>query len=346
MTDNPSLHSDQRYADAVRYHAAGELATAVDLYAELLARHPYEPQLLQRHIDALWRLGRVEEVVPHVERLLSMQPENAEAHYLLGMTMFNQGRQEEARACMECALECKPDFFPAHAVLSHLALPGEHYYQILEYAHGDFAPATYVEIGVAEGASMRLAQPPTVCVGIDPEPQIKYEFTAPTQIFAMTSDDFFATRDLYRELGDRPVDMAFIDGLHLFEAVLRDFINVERHATDQTVVFMHDCIPLDGPTSARQRVTRFWSGDTWKIIPCLKRYRPDLQILNLAVPPTGLAVVWGLDPGSTVLNDNMADILAEYVPLEYGYLDGDKHGLLNVTFEPWPVVRDRIRAAL
>jgi Methyltransferase domain len=39
--------------------------------------------------------------------------------------------------------------------------------------------------------------------------------------------------------------MAFIDGLHHFEQVLRDFINVEKRATSEGLIVIHDCIPFD-----------------------------------------------------------------------------------------------------
>ena len=45
------------------------------------------------------------------------------------------------------------------------------------------------------------------------------------------------------------MELAFIDGLHLFEQVLRDFINVERHSSPSTVVLLHDCLPLDEATA-------------------------------------------------------------------------------------------------
>ena len=45
----------------------------------------------------------------------------------------------------------------------------------------------------------------------------------------MTSDDFFASHDLAQVLGGRPVDLAYIDGMHQFEFALRDFMNLERY---------------------------------------------------------------------------------------------------------------------
>ena len=53
--------------------------------------------------------------------------------------------------------------------------------------------------------------------------------SADATIYELTSDEFFARYDLSELLGG-PVELAFIDGLHLFEQVLRDFVNLERHS--------------------------------------------------------------------------------------------------------------------
>ena len=79
-----------------------------------------------------------------------------------------------------------------------------------------------------KGMSLRMAVSGTRCIGVDPNPILDRELPD-TRIFTLTSDEFFARHDL-RDLLGGPVALAFIDGLHLFEQVLRDFINVERHA--------------------------------------------------------------------------------------------------------------------
>jgi hypothetical protein len=66
------------------------------------------------------------------------------------------------------------------------------------------------------GRSLVRAGPGTLCVGIDPQPQVDREPVG-TTISALTSDEFFLTCDLRAALGGRPVDLAFIDGLHSFE---------------------------------------------------------------------------------------------------------------------------------
>ena len=73
----------------------------------------------------------------------------------------------------------------------------------------------------------------------------------------MTSDEFFAEHDL-RELLGGPVELAFIDGLHLFEQVLRDFVNLERCSTAHTVIILHDCLPArrgDGERASGPRTS-------------------------------------------------------------------------------------------
>ena len=50
------------------------------------------------------------------------------------------------------------------------------------------------------------------------------------------------------------------------------------------------------------------SGD----LPALKKYRPDLKVLLLDCPPTGLVACYGLDSNSTVLQDNYGEIIKEF----------------------------------
>ena len=80
-----------------------------------------------------------------------------------------------------------------------------------------------MEIGIFQGESLRLATSATVIVGIDPDPKIGCVLGPQMKVFKTTSDEFFATHDLRAELGDRSVDLAFIDGMHRFEFAMRDF---------------------------------------------------------------------------------------------------------------------------
>src|SRR5581483_1506320 len=106
--------------------------------------------------------------------------------------------------------------------------------------HNWLQPRVYVEIGVEVGNSMALARPPTIAIGIDPEPRIDRPFEADTRIFRLTSNEFFRSIDLRAIVGGRPTfDLAFIDGQHTFDQALRDFINLERLAHPESVVLVH-----------------------------------------------------------------------------------------------------------
>ena len=52
-----------------------------------------------------------------------------------------------------------------------------------------------------------------------------------------------------------------------------------------------------------------WAGDTWKALWILQRYRPDLRIFAFDAPPSGLVVVTGLDPPSTLLRQRYEDAI-------------------------------------
>src|SRR5262245_4290091 len=134
--------------------------------------------------------------------------------------------------------------------------PLPHYYALLERLHRHLRPRGYLEVGVADGHSLGLTQPETVAVGVDPQPGPEVAERAPgRRVEAMTSDEFFATFDRDDVFGDVPLDLAFVDGLHLFEAALTDVANVERWSHPGTVLLVHDCHPTSARMAARERPT-------------------------------------------------------------------------------------------
>ena len=191
------------------------------------------------------------------------------------------------------------------------------YLDLLRRIHAHVRPTTYVEIGVHEGDSLVLASPGTHAVGIDPTPSICRPLGPTTTVVRRTSDEMFAGDELSQLLDDRPVELAFIDGMHLFEYALRDFIGLERRCTPASTILVHDCYPLDEVTAARDRTTMLWSGDVWKLVVCLREHRPDLRIAVVDVEPTGLALIRGLDPASTVLAERYEELCDRYVGLGY-----------------------------
>ena len=218
------------------------------------------------------------------------------------------------------------------------------YEPLLRRIHEHLLPRTYVEIGVSAGKSLRLAQPGTVVVGIDPKlERITFPIDPEAKLFKLTSDDFFARHDLRDVLGGLPVDLAFIDGMHRFEFALRDFTNLERFCTSESAILLHDCYPMDEESAARYPSSGWWSGDVWKLVLCLKEHRPDLGVMVADAVPTGLCVITNLDPESSVLVERYEEICERFIPLEYSVLEGKKQEMLNWVPHDWDLVSAALR---
>jgi hypothetical protein len=185
------------------------------------------------------------------------------------------------------------------------------YLEFLGGLHRALAPRTYLEIGIRTGSSLALSR--SRSLGIDPDFNVREQLSSPLTLARTTSDEYFARPEPLAPLGGLPPDLAFIDGMHLFEFALRDFINVERNARWSSVMVFDDVLPRQVDHAARDRHTRTWTGDVFKIVPVLRAYRPDLTLLLVDTAPTGLLLVLGLDPASTVLQDNYDAIVAEHV---------------------------------
>jgi|WetSurMetagenome_2_1015567.scaffolds.fasta_scaffold70633_2 hypothetical protein len=198
------------------------------------------------------------------------------------------------------------------------------YYDVLKEIHGITKPKIYIEIGVRNGESFQLAFPSTLCLGVDPQLEIKFPINANSKLFHVTSDEFFTKYDLNTILNNRPIELSFIDGMHLFEYALRDFINLEKYSSKRSLIVLHDCLPVDRISSQRNRTTQIWTGDVWKLIPCLRKYRPDLDIKLFDVSPSGLAVITNLNPKSKNLYINMKNICDEFISLDYSYFEEHK----------------------
>lgn len=167
--------------------------------------------------------------------------------------------------------------------------PGPDYYEVLEWIHAALRPAVYLEIGVLYGESLKLAQPPTHAIGVDPEPRADHPWRTRTEVHAMTSSEYFAG-------GEAPaVSLALIDGEHGFRAALRDFRNIERRLAPGGVILIHDTIPLDEETSGAVRTTEFYTGDVWRMLAYLALCRPALDAVTVLAAPSGLTMVRGCD---------------------------------------------------
>lgn len=205
-----------------------------------------------------------------------------------------------------------------------------HRHDFLRRLHQVYRPRNYLEIGVNDGRSLALSRVPSVAV--DPAFKVVKELSADVHIVRATSDDFFKRKDPLLHLrpgrnpfralarkdplslfGDPKLELSFIDGMHIFEFALRDFINVERHSRWSSVIVLDDMLPRSVDEAARDRRTDAWTGDVYKVATVLRRLRRDLVVVEVDTEPTGVVMVFGADSGSRVLKDSYESLLKEFV---------------------------------
>lgn len=210
----------------------------------------------------------------------------------------------------------------------------------LEHVHRQLQPRGYLETGVWMGHSLKIARCPAI--GIDPFPDIRVELGAHHRVHDVTAEEFF---DDGSHLSFLPaLDMAYIDGLHLVENALFDFMHIERAAHPGTVVVIDDIFPNHPVQASRVRSSKAWTGDVWKIVHILREQRPDLVLLPVDTYPTGSLVVIGLQPGHPRLWD-VYDLLMSFEMEDYPPARKSlaRTGAIDPHDRFWKVVFDSVR---
>lgn len=183
--------------------------------------------------------------------------------------------------------------------------------KFLQQVHATLEPRFYLEVGVFDGASLHQARCPAL--GIDPDPAVRFKLRDDQRVHVALSNDAFRDPEVLEALG--PLDLVYIDGMHLIENAYEDFCHVERLAHGASVILIDDVFPNHPHQARRQRSSRHWTGDVWKIIRILRLARPDLVLLPVDVSPTGCLMVIGADPENRSLWDGFDFILAEAVEM-------------------------------
>lgn len=162
-------------------------------------------------------------------------------------------------------------------------------HEFLRGLHELVQPRTYLETGIQKGRSITLSRAPSI--GIDPEFAIESELLAPVHLARTSSDEFFARAHPLAALPRDVVDLAFIDGMHLAEYALRDYLAVERFTTTTSVLLFDDMLPKRIAQAARYRVSTSWTGDVYKAGLALREMCPELIVLEVDTDPTGVVLV-------------------------------------------------------
>ena len=251
--------------------------------------------------------------------VLADHPEHLAALYSSAWMNIQRGKTVNAREQLLTITRVFADYPGALGTLATTLLPGPSYREVLAFLHKALKPQTYLEIGLETGATLRLARFSSTLVGIDPDLSLiqQDEVIGRARMFSCTSDEFFDRQTPRSALNSQPLEFAFIDGMHQFEYALRDFCNLETWATSETVIAMHDVLPILPLAASRERQTKFWVGDTWKALWTLLEYRPDLTINVIPTAPSGIAVIRGFRTRRSLSETQLAAAYEKYSNLPY-----------------------------
>jgi hypothetical protein len=195
--------------------------------------------------------------------------------------------------------------------------------------------STYLEIGVRDGtiflpvrAKAKIAVDPYFIIPWKQKFKYPYNFVR-ASYFCMPSDVFFEKHNnLFKH---KPIDVAFIDGMHTYEQSLRDVENCLQYLSPQGSIVMHDCNPPSAaamlPTmeeAKRVPGNTAWCGDVWKTIAFIRSTRADLQ-----------ACVLDCDYGLGIIFRGSAEKLLSFSPdtirnLSYNEFAAQRDELLNL----------------
>lgn len=198
---------------------------------------------------------------------------------------------------------------------------------------------TYLEIGVL-GGNVFFGVRCSKKIAVDPEFRFNWKgrlgetLRNPSNIkaefFETTSDEFFEKEadSVFRK---KKMDIALIDGMHEFDYVLNDVNNCLKYLSDGGTLVLHDCNPVTPESEVSFKgwkdrgYTGHWNGDVWKVIPYLRKYRPDLNVF-VADCDHGLGII--------TLNGKKANTTEgdreEFRRLTYDDLEKQRSTLLNL----------------
>lgn len=253
---------------------AQDFAGVARMAGDLLLQRPHDATAHAVRAYAHDRLGRHEQASAQMNSAVAIDGGNPIVLYYAGKLAGDHGRQDDALSYLARSIDALPWFGPADQQIWSTLFPGEDYLNVLGLIHDRLRPRTYVEIGVDRGRSLSLAVHSETVIGIDPTlvrcpPELRHR----ANLIEATSEAFFADPRLHRPLLDRAFDFGFIDGLHRFDQTLRDFVNLERLSGPDSMVLIHDVIPVSSVVARPVRSSAFWAGDVWKIVPCLAQPR-------------------------------------------------------------------------
>ena len=132
----------------------------------------------------------------------------------------------------------------------------------------------------------------------------------------MTSDQFFIDNK-------EKFDLIFIDGLHVYEQVIKDIFNSIKVLKENGIILVHDCLPRKLWYQTPTRMSDTWNGDVWKaIVECRTLENIDTYT---CLADEGIGVI-KVQKNNNLLNLN----LSNFKNLKYKEYYTNRESLMNI----------------
>ena len=132
----------------------------------------------------------------------------------------------------------------------------------------------------------------------------------------MTSDKFFIENK-------EKFDLIFIDGLHVYEQVIKDIFNSIKVLKENGIILVHDCLPRKLWYQTPTRMSDTWNGDVWKaIVECRTLENIDTYT---CLADEGIGVI-KVQKNNNLLNLN----LSNFKNLKYREYYTKRESLMNI----------------
>ena len=132
----------------------------------------------------------------------------------------------------------------------------------------------------------------------------------------MTSDQFFIDNK-------EKFDLIFIDGLHVYEQVIKDIFNSIKVLKENGIILVHDCLPRKLWYQTPTRMSDTWNGDVWKaIVECRTLENIDTYT---CLADEGIGVI-KVQKNNNLLNLN----LSNFKNLKYKEYYTNRESIMNI----------------
>jgi len=320
---------NKKMENAISLHKGNNLKEATKLYNEVLEIFP-ENSFANHNLGSILVIEhQSKKALPYFIKALEIEPKIEQFWTSYIDALINLDAIEYAKEMLEIAYQRGFSGKVFDTLTERTLSPGQskNFFRALDKDYLAFLQALhqkvyegYFEIGTRRGNSLTLSQSPSIA--IDPCFDIKHDPVGSKDyclLFQNKSEDFF--QNIMPNLSFLKCQLAFIDGMHLFEYALKDFINLVKNSSEEALFLFHDPIPFSFEMATRDynsiQYGKEWTGDIWKLVPILIEagLKDDIKLLTSS--PTGLLAVFSPDKRIVLeIENNYEKICSKWIDIE------------------------------